>query len=259
MTEPEGAVIQSGNKIRGLPPGDGKIAQRVAQELRSRIADGVLRVGEVLPTQQQLQAELGVGRATLREALRVLENEGLVEIRAGSHRGAVVCLPDPAMLAGSVSLILDSRGTTIADVMAARTMLEVAVVGAVATQGGYDDFAMLQELIDKGWVGAADVQATSAFIDTFSSTLCNVLANPALALVYRILLDATGHHAPPAKSEQMARADEVRLKDSYRDLIVMFRSRNATAAQQHWTTHMHMITELVTRGFQRIRPRALSI
>jgi DNA-binding GntR family transcriptional regulator len=77
-------VATSGN---GYEP----LAQRVARELRERIYDG--RYGPGTPVRQEaIAAELGVSRIPVREALRLLENEGLVVIRP--HSGARVALLD---------------------------------------------------------------------------------------------------------------------------------------------------------------------
>lgn len=235
-----------------------KTAERVAEILRSRIADGVLSDGDLLPTQHQLQQEFGVGRATLREALRVLEIDGLLQIRAGSHQGARVCRPDPAMLAGPVALVLSTQGTTIGDVLETRAVVEAAMVGLLAERGSYDDFVRLAEFIDERSDAVAEAAGFSAFAAEFSTLMSDIIANPATKLVGGILVDATAKYAPPVKAARLAPADASRLKGSYTELIVLLRKRDAHGAQQHWRRHMEMVTELVTRGFRRIRPRALS-
>lgn len=61
-----------------------QLVDEVIQKLRSRLTSGEFRVGEKLPPESVLAADLGVGRTTLREAVRVLEHDGLVDIRHGS-------------------------------------------------------------------------------------------------------------------------------------------------------------------------------
>lgn len=72
------------------------LSARAAADLRRRILTGGLAPGERLPTEATLMDELGVGRSTLREAVRVLEREGLVRVRQGS--GTYVAQPDRAEL-----------------------------------------------------------------------------------------------------------------------------------------------------------------
>jgi len=65
--------------------------QRIANDLAERIASGLLKVGERLPSERQMAEELGYSRMTARQALKVLERRGLVETRTG--RGAFVAHP----------------------------------------------------------------------------------------------------------------------------------------------------------------------
>ena len=57
-----------------------------------------------------------VSRPTLREAVRVLEAERLVEVRRGSRSGARICVPGPEVVARPASLLLELAGATVADV-----------------------------------------------------------------------------------------------------------------------------------------------
>ncbi|MBB5140212.1 DNA-binding FadR family transcriptional regulator [Thermocatellispora tengchongensis] len=61
-----------------------QLADQVVERLRGLIADGALRQGDRLPSETELSRELGVGRSTVREALRVLAHLGLIETRKGS-------------------------------------------------------------------------------------------------------------------------------------------------------------------------------
>ena len=59
------------------------------------VVDGQLKDGDFLPNEAELMAHFGVSRPTLREAVRVLESERLVEVRRGSRTGARVRVPGP--------------------------------------------------------------------------------------------------------------------------------------------------------------------
>ena len=70
-----------------------KIAPTISVELRSRIAEGRLTNGDKLLALPDLAADFGVSRPTLREALRILERESLLDLRTGSRGGAHVRVP----------------------------------------------------------------------------------------------------------------------------------------------------------------------
>jgi GntR family transcriptional repressor for pyruvate dehydrogenase complex len=96
----------------------------VAQHLRSKILDGTLADGDLLPTQDELLEEFGVSRASVREALRTLESEGLVRVRRGKIGGATVHAPKAENAAYMLALVLESRHVTIDDVGRARNLIE---------------------------------------------------------------------------------------------------------------------------------------
>jgi GntR family transcriptional regulator, transcriptional repressor for pyruvate dehydrogenase complex len=76
-----------------------KTAELVAPTLRRMVVDGQLTEGDFLPHETELMAHFGISRPTLREAVRVLESERLVEVRRGSRTGARVRLPGPEIVA----------------------------------------------------------------------------------------------------------------------------------------------------------------
>ena len=65
-----------------------KTAELVADRLRRQIIRGELREGDSLPPEADLMAAYGISRPTLREAFRVLESEGLIDVHRGSRGGA---------------------------------------------------------------------------------------------------------------------------------------------------------------------------
>ncbi|MFD0689499.1 FadR/GntR family transcriptional regulator [Actinomadura fibrosa] len=98
-----------------------RIAETVAEELRVRIlAEGADR----LPTQDQLVEEFGVSYPSIREALRILETEGLVTVRRGSVGGAEVHRPDGAAAAYHLGLALQGGRVTLRDLAEGLRMME---------------------------------------------------------------------------------------------------------------------------------------
>ena len=76
-----------------------RLAELVAADLRRRILSGELEERAILPKQDDLLTEFGVSLPTLREALRVLEAEGLIRVQRGKRGGALVCRPTAATAA----------------------------------------------------------------------------------------------------------------------------------------------------------------
>ena len=92
-----------------------RIAEIVADELRRQIIDGDLADGDLLPRQEVLVEQFNVSLVSLREALRILETEGLVSVRRGNRGGAVVHAPAKASAAYMLGLLLQSESVPLAD------------------------------------------------------------------------------------------------------------------------------------------------
>ncbi|MBH0780752.1 FadR/GntR family transcriptional regulator [Nocardia bovistercoris] len=99
-----------------------RIAETVAAELRTRILAG--DEDYRLPTQDQLVQDFGVSYPSIREALRILETEGLVTVRRGNVGGAEVHRPDEASAAYHLGLALQGARVTLGDLAAGLRMLE---------------------------------------------------------------------------------------------------------------------------------------
>ena len=101
-----------------------RIAETVAAELRARIlasdGTGLYR----LPTQDQLVKEFGVSYPSVREAIRILETEGLVTVRRGKVGGAEVHRPDESSAAYHLGLALQARQVTLGDLAGGLRLLE---------------------------------------------------------------------------------------------------------------------------------------
>jgi DNA-binding FadR family transcriptional regulator len=109
-----------------------RVAEMVADVLRGRIVDGSLGDGDLLPKQDDLLAEFGVSRPSIREAMRILETEGLISVRRGNVGGAEIHRPKPQAAAYMLGLVLQSRGVVLADLASALRILEPACAGMCA-------------------------------------------------------------------------------------------------------------------------------
>ncbi|MEE2059013.1 FadR/GntR family transcriptional regulator [Rhodococcus artemisiae] len=101
-----------------------KMSEQIARQTVDFIINNGLKPGTRLPVESELGKMLGVGRNTLREAMRLLEAWGVIEIRQGRNGGAVVRHPAPSDLRGPLTVQLLFDGATLEDVLAIRLMLE---------------------------------------------------------------------------------------------------------------------------------------
>jgi DNA-binding FadR family transcriptional regulator len=98
----------------------------VADVLRTQIVDGELPDGSLLPKQDELIDEFQVSRPSFREALRILESEGLISVRRGNVGGAQVHAPTPENAARTLGLVLQARQVELDDLAGALAVIEPA-------------------------------------------------------------------------------------------------------------------------------------
>jgi DNA-binding FadR family transcriptional regulator len=106
-------------------PESPKMAEVVAEKIRVRIAHRELEAGDPLPSETVLLAEYGVARPTMREALRILESEGLLTVKRGKGGGPRIAVPRVYGVAKQAGFLLQVSGTPLGDVLRARRVIEV--------------------------------------------------------------------------------------------------------------------------------------
>ncbi len=106
------------------------VKDQTLEQLKNYILSGVVRLGERLPSERALADALGVGRYSVREALKVLEAVGLVESRVGE--GTFLTTNTGASFGRILGLSLATWGGTIIEILDARQMIEVEAARAAA-------------------------------------------------------------------------------------------------------------------------------
>ena len=124
-----------------------KASIAVAADLRSRIARGDLVDGQALPVESELMVELGVSKGVMREALRILEQQGLIEVRRGVGGGPRVRHPSIAEAAMAFGIFLQVAEVPVGDVWRSRDRLVAAAIERLASQRTDDDLRQLDDAV----------------------------------------------------------------------------------------------------------------
>ena len=121
-----------------------KISDSVAAQLEQLIGDGAYKLGERLPSERVLSEQFGVGRSSMREALRVLEARGLVSI---AH-GVGVHVTEPPV-SGDLRSLLVLEGCTVPELFEVRRALECPAAASAAKRVTPAEAARLKELLEE--------------------------------------------------------------------------------------------------------------
>jgi len=109
-----------------------KVAESIARQIMQDIRRQKLEPGSMLPAESAMLERFGVGRGSLREALRILEINGLVVLKPGPKGGPVVAAQDPAAFGQLMTLHLQSLGATYRELLQARVEYEVLMARKAA-------------------------------------------------------------------------------------------------------------------------------
>ncbi|MDQ8728260.1 FCD domain-containing protein [Bradyrhizobium sp. LHD-71] len=221
-----------------------KTAEIIAGRIRKAIIRGQLKSGDRLASEAELVDEYQVSRPTVREAIRILESEGFLRISRGARGGAHVVAPGPELLAKAAGLTLQFRGATLADIYAARSVIEPPAARWAAELNSKRAAAALRKQLQRERE-VADLDAPRArAITDFHTTLLDECGNVALGMVGRALYDVVLRQHEFSNRRQTSATSEARRKQiqfgyrSQEKLIELIEARDGAAAEAHWIRHM---------------------
>ncbi|HEY2089174.1 MAG TPA: FadR/GntR family transcriptional regulator [Mycobacterium sp.] len=214
-----------------------KASDVLARELRERILSGELVEGTALPAERELVKQTQMSRATVREALRILEVQNLVRVRAGRAGGAFVQRPTTNGMASSVSMLIRGQRIKLEDLMETREALEPFCAESAARKRTDDDL----ELLDRANEEIADPDAD---LSTFLQSNLDWHVGVAMASHNELLIGfmTALSNAIYAGTENAAFVDEnVRIVTAraHRSITTAIRSRDADTAGRRMRRHVH--------------------
>jgi DNA-binding FadR family transcriptional regulator len=226
-----------------------KTAELVAHRLRREIVSGALSEGDVLPSESALTEQFGISRPTLREAFRVLEAEQLISVRRGAHGGAHVHAPNPDVAARYGGLVLEHQGTTLADVYAARVMIESPCAALLARRRTTDDLARLWQSVEEGESFAGDRHRLIRHHTDFHALVVRLGGNHTVTLfssMLRHIIDTANvrrvEHDPRGPVTDHAFDHGVR---AHRRLVTYIDERDPERAEALWRQHLEEANEFL--------------
>lgn len=121
----------------------------VASEIEEAIVSERLKPGDKLPPERELMTQLGVSRRTVREAFRILEQKGLIEVKTGTKGGAFVRGMTTEQVSESLSLLLRLKKVSLSEVGEFRHDLEGIIAGRAAERATREDMRCLNGLLEE--------------------------------------------------------------------------------------------------------------
>ena len=208
-------------KFQKLKPN--RIFQGVVDQIQEAVLDGRLKPGDVLPSEIKLKELFNTSRGTIREALRVLEQKGLIDIKTGVGGGAVVRSPDTGKVSESLDLLLQSQKVSFDQLAEFREGIEGTVAALAAKRASSDDIRSLNELILKEGSllqnPGIDWQELLRMDVRVHVAVARAAGNPVYTAVLQMV-----HENILGFSERFAIKDRTVLEEIYRDHVDLLRA-----------------------------------
>jgi GntR family transcriptional regulator, transcriptional repressor for pyruvate dehydrogenase complex len=223
-----------------------KLSEAIAAQILDDIARRDLKEGDPLMAEATMLETYGGGRASVREALRILETNGLINIKAGPRGGALVGKVDPVQFGRSASRYFQLGGATVRDLIEARLILEPATTGLAASRRDPVDMERL-----RSWVEATAATnptpddatyLTEAF--EFHSLVCGMSGNLILDLITLAMKDVFTSRVRSAVYPAHARK---RVRVVHAEIAQLVLDGNAEGAEKLMREHLEEYARYATK------------
>jgi len=223
----------------------GRISEVIVEQIRLLMRQGQLKPGDRLPAERELCERFGVSRVTVREALRMLESSGLVEIRVGARGGAFVTAPTSERVREGIADLLSLSVVSAANVAEARLIFEIGIIPLVCERATEEDLAELDDIIAQSHAALRTGEYTLELSAAFHIRVAHATHNEAVAMLVESL------RGPMLMSMEKARraAPEMgRLgTKEHRKFVDAVRKRDCEAAVQIMRPHLERTAHRVGR------------
>jgi len=227
-------------------PPRGGASEQIALEIRRYLLSHGLCPGDRLGTEQELAAEFGVSRPTLREALRLLAGSHLIRASTGPGGGIFMAsTPNEGMernLSESIATMLESHSVSLYELLDARVYLEVPLAGLAAQNATPETASELQTAIDEAegnhpasdTFRVADARFHRVIAATAGNELLRGFTSWTLDVLQPSLIDTIGE-----------KIDGASILEQHRAIRRAIQRQQPAAAQRAMRLHLEYLRDLV--------------
>ena len=219
-----------------------KFAQEVANSIKESIFDGTYESGDKLPSESELAKLFGVSKVSIRQAIRVLENSGIVYTKQGVDGGIFVSEADSVAVSSYLSDMLKLKRVSQSDLTFTRMIFEPDIASLVANVWEGDDLEAArvniheaQIALDRGDVGGARLLNLA-----FHRLFCAITRNPVIIFTLNSVIDVLEENVLNIKLDKEFVEKEL---EEHIVLLGMIERREADQACKEMRKHITKIHE----------------
>ena len=222
-----------------------RMSEAIVEQIRGLIRSEKLRPGDRLPSERDLGERMGVSRVTIREAMRVLEASGLIEIRVGARGGAVVTSPSSTKIGTGLADLISLSPLTAAEVTEARQVFEVGIIPIVVERATEEDIKELREMVSQHQAALRHGEYGMPMSAAFHVRVAACTHNAAIEMLVH------SFHGPLLMSLREAQVAAPlmghRGTNEHRDFVEAVANRDVERAEEIMRTHLSRTARRVAR------------
>jgi DNA-binding FadR family transcriptional regulator len=222
-----------------------KASDILAERLRALILSGKIAEGEMLPTERELVQDSGLSRSSVREALRMLEVEGLIVTRPGRAGGSTVKLPGSGSVTRSIELFVKTHGIRLQALLDCRLAVEPFLAGRAAENRTDEDLARIRELHEQFARSTDDVPAYKRINLDWHLAVARASGNEVLIVLMEAISQPI-YDAADYKEVTTQRIREETVK-AHAAIVEAIERRDAVAATNRMQRHLSAYLEVANR------------
>ncbi len=227
-----------------IEPDEARADKRAAKIARRIEADIVRRgwaVGESLGSEAALQQRYGASRSVLREAVRLVEHHQVARMRRGPNGGLLICEPDAGPATRAVVIYLEYLGTTLADLLNARLVLEPLAAALAAEHIDEAGIGRLRSVLSAEEQWRPGLPAPQ---DEFHIALAEQSKNPVLQLFIDVLMRLTKRYARASRTESADEAADAahKMRGAHADIVAAVTAGDSARAKTLSERHVERVT-----------------
>jgi GntR family transcriptional repressor for pyruvate dehydrogenase complex len=240
-------VIKEHQPYSYVPIQSNKVFEQVALQIEQRILNGELRSGDRLPTERELAEQFHVSRTAVREAMKILAQKGLVDMRPG--RGTIVI--DGAQLAmqHSIGLVMKLKLGEVGgsdNLVEVRAILETEIAALAAARATTDDINAMRDAVEAMDENLDDADAFIKADNSFHEALAQATRNALILILVKSIVNPLSE-----QRKQIFAVDggPQRGQIHHRRILDGIIRRDPEAARSAMRAHLQQVREDVRASF----------
>ncbi len=217
-----------------------RLYEQIVAQIQDRIVQGELQSGDKLPSERELTEQFGVSRTAVREAVKVLHEKGLVEIRPGSGTFvASVADSTTGVVRDSLGLMMETRlDKGLLHLMQVRSILEPEIAAIAAAMVTEDDLPPMKRKVEIMDVAIDDADTFIEADLAFHLALARATQNPLFPILIDPIIDLLREQR---RRMILNRKNAVRGQIYHKQILAAMIKRDPDAARKAMTAHMEQV------------------